>query len=200
MKRLMTIAAVGALTIGLGACKNNDSAVPANESMNVTDEPGVDNMAMADNSMGATAMTDPTSNAGFASAAAASDMFEIQSSKQALSTSKNPAVKGYAQMMITEHGKSTAELKTLAAGMKPAMTLPATLPAEQQSLLDGLNGKTGADFDKAYVAAQRTGHQGTLTKVNGFVAAAKPGGLKDFASKMSGVVQKHLNMLDKIKA
>ncbi len=200
MTRMMTVAAVGALALGLGACNNNDSGVPANQSMNVADEPGVANMGAADTGMnGAGAVTDPTSDAGFATAAAASDMFEIQSSQKALATSKVPAVKAYAQMMITEHTASTAGLKTLVAGMNPPVTLPTTLPAEQQTLLDSLNGKTGAEFDRAYIAAQRTGHQATLTKVNGYVAAAQPGGLKDFASKLTGVVQKHLNMLDKIK-
>jgi putative membrane protein len=196
---MMTVAAIGALAIGLGACKNNEAAVPANESMNVADEPGVANMGAADNGMSGAAMTDPTSDAGFATAAAASDMFEIQSSQKALATTKVPAIKAFAQMMVTEHTKSSAELKTLASGMNPPMTLPTTLPAEQQALLSSLDGKTGTEFDRAYLAAQRTGHQGTLTKVNAYVAAAKPGGLKDFASKMSGVVQKHLNMLDKIK-
>ena len=199
MKRLMTMAAVGALAIGLGAC--NNQAVPANESMNVTDEPGVANMGATDTAMtgNAASATDPTSDAGFATAAAASDAFEIQSSQKALATTKTPAVKAYAQMMIDEHTKSTADLKTLASTMNPAMTLPTTLPAEQQTLLSSLDGKTGKDFDRAYLAAQKTGHQGTLTKVNAFVAAAKPGALKDFASKMSGVVQRHLSMVDTIK-
>ena len=201
MTRMMTMAAIVALAIGLGACNNSETASPANESLNVPDEPGVANMGPTDTAMtgNAASATDPTSNAGFATAAAASDAFEIQSSQKALTTTKTPAVKAYAQMMIDEHTKSTTDLKSLASGMSPAMTLPTALPAEQQALLSSLDGKTGKEFDRAYLDAQRTGHQGTLTKVNAFVAAAQPGALKDFASKMSGVVQRHLSMVDKIK-
>jgi putative membrane protein len=196
MKHMMTIAAVGALAISLGACKKNEPAVDANQTMNVGDT-NMSGNAMANDS---TAMADPTSDAGLASAAATSDMFEIQSSKQALTASKNPAVKGFAQMMVTEHTKSTASLKTAVAGLTPAVTLPTMLSAEQQSMLDGLTGKTGSDFDKAYVAAQRTGHENTLTALKAYTAVAKPGKLKDFATTTTPVVQKHLSMLDKIKA
>jgi putative membrane protein len=202
---MMTIAAVGALAVGLTACKQDNTSVSANNSMNVTDEPGVANMDAGAN-MGATAnmggntaMADATSDPGFANAVAASDMFEIQSSKMALETSKTPAVKSFAQMMVDEHTKSSSELKTLASGMKPALPLTPALMPDQQSMLDGLKGRTGADFDRAYLAAQRTGHSKTLATMNAYVAAAKPGALKDFASKGTGMVQKHLNMLDKIK-
>lgn len=190
MTKFMTIAAVGALAIGLGACKKNEPAIATNDSMNVSNEMGSDaNMSAA---------SDPTSDAGFASAAAASDMFETESSKLALTTSKTPSVKGYAQMMIDQHAQSTKSLKAAVASM-PSVTLPTTLPAEQQSMLDGLKGKTGKDFDKAYLDAQKTGHENALAAMKGYSGVATAGALKDFATKTTPVVQKHLDMLAKIK-
>ena len=198
MIRMMTMAAVGALAIGLGAC-GLDAPGPANESVNVPDEPGVANLPAAAATNVVASTTAPTSDSDFVNIAAASDTFEVQSSQKALTTTKTPAVKAYAQMMVDEHGKSSSELMTLASRMIPPMTLPTTLPAEQQALLDSLDGKTGKDFDRAYLSAQRQGHQGTLTKVNGYIAVAQPGDMKNFASRLTGLVQRHLSMVNKIK-
>jgi putative membrane protein len=124
-------------------------------------------------------------------------MFEIETSKLALYKATMPSVKTYAQMMIDEHTKSTAELKP--AAQAAGIPVPAALPADKQAKVDALRGLSGAEFDRQYLADQRSGHQETLAKVNSYLASAAAGPLKDHASKVTGVVQKHLNSLEKIK-
>jgi putative membrane protein len=108
-----------------------------------------------------------------------------------------PSVKTYAEMMIEEHTKSSNELK--AAAQAAGIPLPTALPADKQAKISALSGLTGAAFDRQYLADQRSGHQETLTKVNQYLAGAPAGPLKDHASKLTGVVQKHLNALGRIK-
>jgi putative membrane protein len=193
MNKLLIAAAVGALS--LSACKQEGTSISNNQTQGQTDEAMVDNSIASDGNMGMAA--NASADQAYVENAAASDMFEIETSKLALAKADKPSVKTYAQMMIDEHTKSTTELK--AAAGQAGIQVPATLPADKQAKLDSLRGLTGAEFDRQYLADQRSGHQETLAKVNAYLAAAPAGALKDHASKMTGVVQKHLNSLEKIK-
>jgi putative membrane protein len=193
MNKLLIAAAVGALS--LSACKQEGTSISNNQTQGQTDEAMVDNSIASDGNMGMAA--NASADRAYVENAAASDMFEIETSKLALDKADKPSVKTYAEMMIDEHTKSTTELK--AAAGQAGIQVPAALPADKQAKLDSLRGLTGAEFDRQYLADQRSGHQETLAKVNAYLAAAPAGALKDHASKMTGVVQKHLNSLEKIK-
>lgn len=191
MNKLLTAVALGSLA--LGACKQSGTSVSNNQTQGMTDEAPIENMGTGN--MAGTAAA--TADQAYVQNAAASDMFEIESSKLAQSKATLPSLKTFAQMMIDEHGKSSAELKT-AAGTA-GIPVPTMLPAEQQAKLDALKAASGAEFDRLYLADQKAGHQDTLTKVNAYLASAPAGPLKDHAAKVTGVVQKHLNSLEKIK-
>jgi putative membrane protein len=83
--------------------------------------------------------------------------------------------------------------------MSPAMTPDDTLTAEQQSTLDSLKGKTGADFDSAYAAAQVDAHQKTLDALKGYSAGGDNATLKTFADGLIPTVTAHLNMAKGLK-
>lgn len=192
-KYLLSAAAVGALS--LSACKQEGTSISNNQTQGMTDEAMIDNSVDATGNLGMAA--NGSADMTYVQNAAASDMFEIETSKLALDKAAKPSVKTYAQMMIDEHGKSTTELK--AAAGQAGIQVPAALPADKQAKLDSLRNLSGAEFDNQYLADQRSGHQETLAKVNAYLAAAPAGPLKDHASKVTGVVQKHLNSLEKIK-
>lgn len=190
-KSMMTAAAISVLA--LGACKQEGTSVSNNQTQGMSDEAIVDNSGAANMGGAAASTADQT----YVMNAAASDMFEIESSKVALEKATMPSVKTFAQMMVDEHGKSSAELR--AAASNAGIALPPALPAEMQAKVDALRGLSGAAFDRQYLTDQRAGHQDTLAKVNSYIATAQAGPLKDHASKMTGVVQNHLNALEKIK-
>ena len=194
MNKLLAATAVAARA--LTACKQEGTSISNNQTQGMTDEAPIDNSMAASGNM---AMGDRAASAdqAYVQKAAASDMFEVETSKLALDKAAMPSVKTYAQMMIDEHGKSTAELK--AAAGQAGIPVPAALPGDLQAKLDSLRTLTGAEFDRQYLADQRAGHQDTLAKVNAYLAAAPAGPLKDHAAKVTGVVQKHLNSLEKIK-
>lgn len=203
-----TIALISAATLALAACGHKANT-------DTTDNMAADtsNTAMMDENAGAmdmnaTAMNTAEGNMAapaamdgqtFANMAAASDAFEITSSKLALTNSKSAAVKKFANQMITAHTGSTAKLKTVASGLNPPITPDPTLNPEQQSKIDGLKAKNGADFDKAYVADQVAAHQQALDMLRGYAATGNVPQLKTFASGLAPVVAAHLNLAQGLK-
>ena len=184
--------AVSASALALAACgQRSDEAASA---VNVA----VDNGVVVDNGMTADAAL-PTSAQGFANTAAASDRFEIESSRLAASQGQSAAVKSFAEKMISAHQESTAKLKTTASSLNPPVTPDDTLSAAQQQDLDGLKGKTGAEFDTAYAAAQVKAHQATLDALNAYAASGDTPALKEFASGLVPTVTAHLNMAKGLK-
>jgi putative membrane protein len=140
--------------------------------------------------------TDVTKAANFVTLAAASDMFEVQSSKIALQRSTDAAVKTFAQMMIDAHKKTTATLKGLIADQSN-LSPPTALPQDLQSKLDSLGSVSPADFDKAYLDDQIDGHQSTLNVMQRYAKDGDQESLKQFAAATAPIVQRHL---DKAKA
>ena len=130
----------------------------------------------------------------FANAAAASDTFEIETSKLALASAQSAAVKAFAQKMIDAHTQSTAKLDKAAASVAPPVTPDATLAPDQQQALDQLRGKKGADFDAQYVNIQRDAHQRTLDAIKNYAAKGDQPPLNAFANEMIPIVSGHLAM------
>ena len=191
MKYKLLIAVSGSV-LALTACNRQDEATP-----NAT---GDANLTM-DNEMAGNIAADagPMTSQGFVNAAAASDKFEIESSRLAATSGASAAVKSFADKMISAHTDSTAKLKSTVAGMNPPLTPDDTLTAEQQSTLDSLKGKTGADFDTAYAAAQVDAHQKTLDALKGYSASGDNPTLKTFADGLIPTVTAHLNMAKGLK-
>jgi len=187
-----------AATVALAGCgrSDNDTANDANVAMSDNMATG-DNMAMGNDMAASTAA--PTTAQPFVNAAAASDRFEIESSRLVVASGQSAGTKKFAQNMIDAHTASTGKLKSTVSGMSPALTPDDTLNPEQQQLLDGLKGKTGADLDSAYAAAQVTAHQKTLDTLNAYASGGDNETLKSFATGMVPTVTAHLNMAKSLK-
>ena len=135
-------------TLALAACGKHDSTNAAADTGNSADTTltATDNGAMSAN-MAATAPS-PLTAQGFVNAAAASDRFEIESSRLAAGQASSSAVKKFATNMISAHTQSTAKLKSIVGGLSPSITPDDTLTTDQQAALDSLKGQDGATFDK----------------------------------------------------
>lgn len=130
----------------------------------------------------------------FADTAAASDTFEIETSRLAATKASAPKVKKFAEQMIKAHTESTAKLKAAGASVSPVIVPTAQLTAAQQQTLDALATKSGAEFDTAYAQAQVDGHQATLDALKAYSATGDVPALKAFATELVPVVTAHLNM------
>ncbi|GAA0670382.1 putative membrane protein [Sphingomonas insulae] len=197
LKKTMMILSASALA--LAACgQKTDTANTTDTSMATNDGATFDagNVGMA----GDNATVPATGGQVFANTAAASDAFEIATSKLALDNSNSAAVKKYANQMIAAHTASTDKLKATTSGLTPAITPDPKLNAEQQATVDALQGKKGADFDTAYIAAQQSGHQQTLDMLKAYGATGDVPALKTFATGLVPTVAAHLNMAKGLKS
>ena len=183
---------MAATALALVACsKKDDTAAESN----VIDM----NMPMDNATMDNMSAPSPTTAQGFVNAAAASDKFEIESSKLAATAASSAAVKSFAQQMITAHTASTEKLKSALSGVTPPVTPDDTLTPEQQATLDSLKGLQGTAFDSAYASAQADAHQKTLATLNAYAASGDNDQLKTFANGLIPIVTAHLNLAKSLK-
>lgn len=193
--RIATLTGVAGLALAVAACNNNQPDNGLSTEANLAEDAAVNDV------LGANALTEneaavalPTDANGFATAVAAGDLYEIESSRLAASKSGSTPIKELAAHLLTDHQKSTAELKTLAARVDVMLT-PA-LDAEKQAMLDQLKAASGAEFDRLFVQQQKTAHQKALTLLQSYARGGDTEPLKAFARKASGVVEGHIEHLN----
>jgi len=198
MRIAMLAAAVSLAALAACSSQSNNQAgdanvMMANDSLMANDmATDADAMNAADN--GAAAL--PTDAGTFINTAAASDLYETESSKLALDQSKDKDVRDFAQMMITDHAKTTQGLKDAAAKANMAVPPPA-LSTDQQQMIDTLKPLSGADFDTAYLQ-QLAGHQQALALMQNYADSGDTPALQEAARTVIPIVQKHLARLQEL--
>lgn len=133
--------------------------------------------------------------AEFVMKAGASDLYEEQSSKLVLGSTKDPKIKQYANMMITDHMKTTNGVK--AAVRKSGMTpKPPMLDAEGKQNMTALKAATGTQRDQLYIQQQKTSHDKALALMQDYSSAGDNPNLKQAATTAVPIVQHHIEMLN----
>jgi putative membrane protein len=197
--RAAMLAAAASLA-ALAACSpsatdqaNDTNAMMANDSL-MANQLGADEMNAP---MASDTAALPTDAATFISTAAASDAFEIASAKVALDKATSKDVRDFAQMMITDHTKTTEGLK--AAAKKANLTVPPPqLTTNQQQMVDALKSATSDQFDATYLLQQMPAHQQALALMQNYAEAGDTPALQDAAKTVVAIVQKHLARLDEL--
>lgn len=132
--------------------------------------------------------------AEYVATAGASDLYERQSSQMMLESTQDPKIRAYAQMMITDHAKSTADVKAAAIRSR-VRAAPAKLNPLQTEKIAELRAATGPDRDRAYVAQQRASHNQALDVHKAYAMDGAAPALKAAATKIVPVVTHHVEML-----
>ena len=135
----------------------------------------------------------------FVNKVAISDMFEIQSSQLALSKQADADTKPFAEKMVQDHQKTSSELKGLVEGSMVKLTLPTSLDAEHQKMLNELNAKSGKDFDQTYDQIQVKAHREAVALFEAFSKSGEDSELKTWAGKTLPHLKEHLSMAEKLK-
>jgi putative membrane protein len=166
----------------LGACATNDLASPPAAPM-------------------AAAAVDPNNPLFYPmymSMAASGDQFEIQSSQLALQASQNQAVRNFANLMISQHQGTTANLMSAAqsAGLPPPA--PTLLPMQAQMLQQLQAAGTGPAFDAAYKQAQIMAHQEALNLHSNYASNGDVPALRQVASAAVPIIQMHLQQAQQL--
>lgn len=143
------------------------------------------------------AMAQVMSASEYVATAGAGDMYERQSSELVLTTTSNPALRSFADMMVAQHTKSTAEVKAAAkqAKLKPR---PAMLTPSQTEMIAQLRAEAGTARDAAYVAQQKAAHGQALAVHQAYADGGLSPPLKAAATAIVPAVQAHIIMLMKM--
>jgi putative membrane protein len=131
--------------------------------------------------------------ADFVKEVAISDMFEIASNKLA-EEKGNGAEKTFAAMMVTDHTKTSTELKGLVKSGTVKAEVPGELDSAHQSKLDKLKGLSGKDFSSSFDSYQVDAHKDAVNLFERYAKGGDSAELKDWAGKTLPTLQHHLEM------
>jgi putative membrane protein len=152
---------------------------------------------------GESANTLGNSNAGtitnsFYATAARGGTAEVELSKAAQAKASNAEVKKFAQMMVADHTKANAELKSVAG--KKNVDLPTDLATADRAALEELNGLSGAQFDRTYVDAMVDAHETDVQLFEDQAGDDTDPEAKAFAAKTLPTLRKHLETIKGIQS
>lgn len=166
--------------------------------------PAVAQMSQGSQMAGATtsangAMPSTTKAAIYVPAAGASDLYEKTSSEIILKDAKNPKVRQFAQMMVSDHAKTTMQVTAAAkaSGMKP---MPPQLNPKQAKMIADLRAAPASTREKLYLDQQVMAHTEALALHRGYAASGDTPGLKKVAAGAVPVVQHHLDEVKRLAA
>jgi putative membrane protein len=135
--------------------------------------------------------------ADFVKQVAISDMFELESSKLAAQKG-NAQEKSFAQQMITDHTKTSNELKQLVSSGKVKAELPTALDSSHQSKLDTLKSASGDKFSSDYNSDQVSAHKDAVSLFERYAQGGDSPELKDWAGKTLPALKHHLEMAQEL--
>jgi putative membrane protein len=131
--------------------------------------------------------------ADFVKEVAISDMFELDSNKLA-EQKGNAQEKTFARQMVTDHTKTSTELKSMVSSGKVKAELPTTLDSAHQSKLDKLTSASGKDFSSDFDSYQVSAHKDAVSLFERYAKGGDNSELKDWAGKTLPALQHHLEM------
>lgn len=132
----------------------------------------------------------------YATHAADSDRFEIESARTALLRSQRSDVKSFAQTMIDQHTASTQSLMAaLKNDQRTIKTPPMRLSAENASLLKALKKAPKANFDTTYLTQQLESHKKAWALQKGYATSGEDVPLRQVAANTVPVVEQHITMV-----
>jgi putative membrane protein len=173
-------------TLLLVTCAAFAFAVPAS-AQSVGEKTGVNSV------LGITPKTED-----FVKEVAISDMFEIESSKLA-EQKGNASEKTFASQMVTDHTKTSADLKGLVSAGKVKADLPTALDSSHQSKLDKLKAAKPDDFAKEYADDQVSAHKDAVSLFERYAKGGDNADLKSWATKTLHDLKHHLDMAQALK-
>lgn len=105
--------------------------------------------------------------------------------------SASKEVKDLGAIILADHTKLNAEIKTLADSKKVELAADRTALAKGKHKM--LEQKTGAEFNKSWAESARDGHKTTLKDFEKAAGEAKDADVKAFAAKTVPMLKEHLS-------
>jgi putative membrane protein len=193
MKNLFNYCVVAGFTIACFSCGSGgqDSVQNANDS-NSTKMDSASRDSSRTAAMPATVSKD---DAQFVVNSANAGMTEVQAGQLAVQKGTAKDVRDYGSMMVKDHTAAGDKLKALAASKN--ITVPAAISPEMQKNIDDLNGKSGKDFDKAYVNMMVSDHKKVISQFETESKSGSDADIRAFAESTLHTLRMHLNEAEK---
>jgi putative membrane protein len=159
------------LALAIALCASAALVAPAAEAQR---RPGQDPAALA-----------------YVAKAGAGDLYEIQSSQIAAGRARDPQVRTFARMLITDHTRTTRQVLAAAraSGLHPR---PAALEPAQRGMIVTLRRTAARQFDRIYLSQQIPAHQEGLGLHQHYSETGDLPALRTVAAGAVPVVQAHL--------
>jgi putative membrane protein len=137
------------------------------------------------------------SAATYVGKAASMDTYEQESSKLVMQSAANPDVRRFAQMMISDHAKTSAQV--MAAAKAASLGSPANLLPEQAGMLDKLRALPKEHMVRGYIDQQVAAHEQALALHQSFAEYGDNPGLKAAAAGAVPIIRAHLDEARRIQ-
>ena len=124
------------------------------------------------------------------------NLAEIKMAEMTVRTTKNPAIKGFAEQMIRDHNALLAGAKPVA--MKAGVTPPTTTSAKAEAEYLKLKALTGDTYDKSYVKTMVADHHEDLDKTKQENAATTNPDMKKLTAHAANVIAGHTQKIETI--
>ena len=189
MKKILLLSKVvlgtGILLLSLNSCKNENKPEDTKEVAEDQNEAKFDTIDSKED------------DSEFLVDATEINLAEIEIGKLAQTKSTNAEVKKLGKMLVDEHTKLAAEVKTVADSKN--FSLPTSITEDGKDVYDKLNEKTGLDFDKKFVDLTIDGHEKAIDKFNKAAENATDPEIKTWASKNVASLTAHLQHAKQLK-
>lgn len=129
----------------------------------------------------------------FLEGAAQGGMKEVRLGKMATRNAESEEVKQFGQRMVDDHGKANEELRQLA--VSKGVDLPEEMSEEGKQLQERLSKLSGAEFDRAYMAAMVKDHQEDVAKFSHQAAHGEDPEVKKWAAQTLPILEAHLQQV-----
>jgi putative membrane protein len=134
----------------------------------------------------------------FVTEAANSDILELAAAKIAADKG-NAEEKKFAEQMITDHSKTSEDIKKMVDSGEVKATIPVKLDSSGQKKLDELRDAKPQDFASYYDPMQVSAHKDAVSLFERYAKSGENSKLKDWAGKTLPTLQHHLEMAENLK-
>lgn len=125
----------------------------------------------------------------FVSTAGMAGLYQVQTAMLARQRAADPAVKEFAERMITGHLRLNEELSQLAT--VKGLALPTELAGDHQAAAEHLSTLTGAEFDRAYMQHMIADHQKEIGEFEKTAHTAADADVKAWAASAVPLLKEH---------
>jgi putative membrane protein len=119
---------------------------------------------------------------------------EVELGRVASERATNPAVKQFAEKMVTDHTVADNNLQQVAQAK--GITLPDEIPDEESRFKQQLTQMNGPEFDREYMQHMVNDHQKDVSEFQREASQAQDPDVKNFAASTLAIIRQHLELAE----